>query len=294
MMPRICIIIVNYNTGLLLSRCLDSIRAQKESDCRVIVVDNASVDKSLELIRSGYPEVLLIGNDRNLGFAAANNQAIRETEAELLFFLNPDTELQPGCLAEIRAFMAAHPEVGLAGPAIVNSDGSHHSTVEERYPGSHYTCGEVDELPGDIAWILGAALIASRSVIAEVGGFDERFFLYAEDIDLCLEIRKRNWLLGYIANAKVLHLEGQSEKKAPFADVIERKVRAELIFFKKHYRSETVAKIRRARLLQAWWRILSLGAGGLFFGAEDAHRRKQIKYAVIARLYGQASPSEDR
>ncbi len=294
MPPRLCIIIVNYNTGQLLSCCLDSIRAQKARDCRIIVVDNASVDESLELVRIGYPEVRLIANERNLGFAAANNQAIVETEAELLFFLNPDTELQPGCLAEIRAFMAAHPEIGMAGPAVINSDGSHHPTVEDRYPGSHYTCGEVDDLPGDIAWILGAALVARREVIAEVGGFDERFFLYAEDIDLCMEIRKRNWLLGYIANAKVLHLEGQSEKKASFADVMERKVRAELIFFKKHYRSETVAKIRRARLLQAWWRILSLRASGLFFGAEDAHRRKQIKYAVIARLYGQASPSEDR
>ena len=292
-MPRLCIIIVNYNTGLLLSRCLDSIRAQKESDCRVIVVDNASVDDSLELIRSGYPEVRLIANDRNLGFAAANNQAIRETEADLLFFLNPDTELQPGCLAEIWAFMAAHTEVGMAGPAIVNSDGSHHPTVEDSYPGSHYTCGEVDDLPGDIAWILGAALVAPRSVIIEVGGFDERFFLYAEDIDLCLEIRKRNWSLGYIPNAKVLHLEGESEKNAPFADVMERKIRAELIFFKKHYCSETVAKIRRARLLQAWWRILLLRASGLFIKAQETHRRKQIKYAVIARLYGRKSISED-
>ncbi len=294
MIPRICIIIVNYNTGLLLSRCLDSIRAQKESDCRVIVVDNASVDNSLELVRSGYPEVQLIANDRNLGFAAANNQAIRETEAEFLFFLNPDTELQPGCLDEIRAFMEAHPEVGMAGPAIINSDCSHHPTVEDSYPGSHYTCGEVDDLPGDIAWILGAALIARRKVIADVRGFDERFFLYAEDIDLCLEVRKKNWSLGYIPKAKVLHLEGQSEKKALFADVMERKIRAELIFFKKHYRSETVAKIRRARLLQAWWRILSLRASGLFFGTEDAHHKKQIKYAVIVRLYGHASPSEDR
>ncbi len=293
-MERLCIIIVNYNTGQLLARCLDSIRAQQESDCRVIVVDNASVDESFELVRTGYPEVQCIANDRNLGFAAANNQAIRETEAELLFFLNPDTELQPGCLAEIRAFMMLHPEIGMAGPAIVNSEGDHHPTVEDSYPGSHYTCGEVDDLPGDIAWILGAALVARRKVIVDVGGFDERFFLYAEDIDLCLEIRKKNRLLGYIPNAKVLHLEGQSEKKSLFADVMERKVRAELIFFKKHYRSQTLKKIRRTRLLQAWWRILSLRAGALFFGTNEIRQRKQIKYAVIARLYGQTSLSEGR
>ncbi len=294
MPPRLCIIIVNYNTGELLSRCLDSIRAQRQGDCRVIVVDNASVDESVELVRSGYPEVRLIANDRNLGFAAANNQAIEETNAEFLFFLNPDTELQPGCLVEIMAFMAAHPEIGMAGPAIINSDGSHHSTVEDSYPGSHYSCGEVDDLPGDIAWLLGAALVVRRKVIADVCGFDERFFLYAEDIDLCLEIRKKNWSLGYIPTAKVLHLEGQSEKRAPFAEVIERKVRAELLFFNKHYRPETVVKIRRSRLLQAWWRILSLRVSGLFFGAKEAHQRKQIKYAVIARLYGHTSLSEDR
>lgn len=293
-MEGLCIIIVNYNTGQLLSHCLDSIRAQGDRDCRVIVVDNASVDESLELVRTGYPEVRLIANDRNRGFAAANNQAIRETEAELLFFLNPDTELLPGCLAEIRAFMEAHPEIGMAGPAVVNSDGSHHPTVEDSYPGGHYTCGEVDDLPGDIAWLLGAALVARSQVITEVCGFDERFFLYAEDIDLCLEIRKKNWSLGYIPTAKVLHLEGQSEKEASFADVMERKVRAELIFFNKHYRPETVTKIRRVRLVQAWWRILSLWTGALFCGAKETRQRKQIKYAVIARLYGQKSLLENR
>ena len=101
-MAELCIILVNYNTGSLLSCCLDSIRKQKEVDRRVIVVDNASADRSVELIRSDYPEVQLIANTQHLGFAAANNQAIAniaetpETSEELLFFLSPDTELQPG------------------------------------------------------------------------------------------------------------------------------------------------------------------------------------------------------
>lgn len=191
MTPSISIIIVNYNTGALLVRCMDSIRAQADQACSVIIVDNASVDDSVAGIRSGYSEVQLIANKSNLGFAAANNQAIGKTRDDLLFFLNPDTELQPGCLKAIREFMVSHPVVGLAGPAIINDDGSPHSSVEYSYPGARYQPGLFEKLPGDIAWILGAAMVARREVITEIQGFDERFFLYAEDMDLCLKIRRQ-------------------------------------------------------------------------------------------------------
>lgn len=288
----ISIIIVNFNTGILLIRCLDSIRAQEKIECRVIVVDNASVDNSVGFIRAGYPEVQLIVNDRNLGFAMANNQAIEKAQDDLLLFLNPDTQLEPGCLTAIREFMDTQPDIGMAGAAIVNDDGSPHCSIEDSYPGQHYSRGEVEGLPGKIAWILGAALVARKEVIAAVHGFDERFFLYAEDIDLCLEVRKQGWLLGFIADATVMHLEGQSEKNAPFAKVMERKTRAELIFFKKHYRPETFVRIRRARLFQAWWRIICLQLGAFFSGTKRLNSKKLAKYSVIASIYGQASDSE--
>ncbi len=288
MTSNICIVIVNYNTGILLTRCLDSIRKEKDDNCRIIVVDNGSVDGSLDLLRADFPEIELIANTENLGFAAANNQAIKQCTEELLFFLNPDTELENGCLKAIRKFMDAHPKVGLAGPVIINRNGSSHPAVEYRYPGSRYGGGRFDDLPGKIAWILGAAMVARSSVIAAVGGFDTRFFLYSEDIDLCLAVRKEGWQLAQIPEAKVMHLEGQSEKGAPFAEVVERKVRSDLLFLKKHYDAVTVRKIRRVRLLESWWRICCLRFEGCFLDLTSEKKEKLIRYEVMSRLYRQA------
>ncbi len=284
----ICIIIVNYNTGILLTRCLDSIRKEKDDNSRIIVVDNGSVDDSLDLLQADFPEIELIANRENPGFAAANNQAFERCTEELVLFLNPDTELEPGCLQAIRKFMDAHPEVGLAGPAIVNRDGSPHPAVEDKYPGSRYAGRQFDDLPGEIAWILGAALVARSSVIEAVGGFDTRFFLYAEDIDLCLAVRKEGWLLAEIPEARVMHLEGQSEKKAPVAEVMERKVRSELIFLEKHYDAAIIQKIRRIRLLESWWRICCLRFEDFFFTLPVEKKEKLIRYEVVADLYKRA------
>jgi len=287
MTPDICIVIINYNTGILLTRCLDSIRNEKDDNCRIIVVDNGSVDGSLDLLQTDYPEIELIANSENLGFAAANNLAIKRCREELLFFLNPDTELQGGCLQAIREFMGSHPEVGLAGPLIINRDGSPHPAVEYSYPGSRYSGGRFDDLPGKIAWILGAAMVARSSVIAAVGGFDTRFFLYAEDIDLCLAVRKEGWQLAEIQEAKVMHLEGQSEKGAPSAEVMERKVRSDLLFLKKHYDAATMQKIRRVRLLESRWRICCLRFEGLFLDLPAEKKEKLIRYEVVSSLYRQ-------
>ncbi|HHL34145.1 MAG TPA: glycosyltransferase family 2 protein, partial [Desulfobulbaceae bacterium] len=267
---------------------LDSIRKEKDDNCRIIVVDNGSVDGSLDLLRADFPEIELIANTENLGFAAANNQAIKQCTEELLFFLNPDTELENGCLKAIRKFMDAHPKVGLAGPAIINRNGSSHPAVEYRYPGSRYCGRQFDDLPGKIAWILGAALVARSSVIGAIGGFDTRFFLYAEDIDLCLAVRKEGWQLAQIPEAKVMHLEGQSEKGAPFAEVVERKVRSDLLFLKKHYDAVTVRKIRRVRLLESWWRICCLRFEGCFLDLTSEKKEKLIRYEVMSKLYRQA------
>jgi GT2 family glycosyltransferase len=294
MTPSLCIIIVNYNTADLLTRCLNSIKAQLGQPCRIIVVDNASVDDSVQRIRVEYPDVELIANKKNLGFAAANNQAMQRTADDLLFFLNPDTELQPGCLKVIREFMVSHPEVGLAGPAIINADRSPHNSAEYSYPGARYQPGLFEKLPGDIAWILGAAMVARREVITEIQGFDERFFLYAEDIDLCLKIRQKGWSLALIPNAKVMHLEGQSEKQAPFVEVMKRKIRSELIFLNKYYKIDIVRKIRWTRLVEAWWRICCLRIRAVFFGLTDKNRLKLIRYGVVAEEYGQSGKVEER
>jgi len=282
MRARLAIIIVNYNTGHLLDQCLDSIFCQA-MPCRVLVVDNASADDSLAILAGRNEAVEVIANQENVGFARANNQALALCREPLVFFLNPDTELYPGCLRAVCSYMAEQPAVGLAGCAIHNPDGSRHETVQYRYPGHSYSKGMFSDLPGDIAWLLGAAMVGRSKALTEVGGFDPDYFLYAEDIDLCLRMRQAGYLLGFINEAGVLHLEGQSEAGAPPAEVMERKIRAELLFFEKHYPAPVRKRIRRVRLLEAWWRIFCLRAAGMFFGAES--EMKLIRYRTVLRLY---------
>ena len=287
MTAGICIVIVNYNSGHLLCRCLDSIKAQNRDDCRVIVVDNNSADDSLQCLSSGYAEVDCIVNRQNLGFAVANNQAVSGSDEDLLFFLNPDTEVKPGCLDAIEEFMATHPDVGLAAPALLNIDGTPHSSHEYMYPGGRYAPELFQNLPGDIAWLLGAALVVRRDVFCAVGGFDTRFFLYAEDIDLCLEVRKKGWPLALIPGAEVMHIEGQSEKGAPYAEVMERKIRAEILFLKKHYPPAIVRKICFVRLLESWWQIACLQVLAKVIGLTAENKDKLSRYRVVSGLYRQ-------
>jgi GT2 family glycosyltransferase len=144
-----------------------------------------------------------------------------------------------------------------------------------------------EKLPGKIAWILGAALVVRRDVYRAAGGFDERFFLYAEDIDFSLSLRKKGWELGFIPEARVVHLEGQSERSAPARDVLERKTRAECIFLQKHYPHDVYRRIRRVRLVQAWWRIFTLNGVRILSGLSQEQEWKLVKYRVIVQVYGE-------
>jgi N-acetylglucosaminyl-diphospho-decaprenol L-rhamnosyltransferase len=207
---EISIIIVNYNTGDFLAKCLDSVIAQSSVRAEVIVVDNASQDHSLDVIKNAFPWVTLIANSENVGFARANNQALKSCPGKYVYFLNPDTEVRQGALKKMIEFMEAYPETGLAGTCVVNPDGSFQPSVQKRYPGQKHAKQELKGLKGDIACVLGASMIARRSLVNDLGGFDERFFLYGEDQDLCLSIRKAGWAIGYIHNATVAHWGGKA------------------------------------------------------------------------------------
>ncbi|MEE9420161.1 MAG: glycosyltransferase family 2 protein, partial [Desulfatiglandaceae bacterium] len=211
-MCDLSVIIVNYNTAAFLKRCLNSLSSQGDFNLKVIVIDNASDDNSQELVRNEFPWVELVANKQNLGFARANNQALRFCKSKYVYFLNPDTEVQHGALVAMTRFMDSHPEVGLAGNRIINPDGSPQSSVETRYPGQKHAREELKGLEGGIAWVLGASMIARARLIEDLGGFDERFALYGEEQDLCLRIRKAGWAIGHIPDAVVIHWGGQSER----------------------------------------------------------------------------------
>lgn len=277
----ISVIIVSYNTAELTLACLESVLASQRLSLEVFVVDNASRDGSAEIIRQRFPSVKVIANDSNRGFGAANNQALRECCGRHVVFLNPDTTVEPESFIRMIKFMDAHPDVGLAGPRVFNPDGSRQDSVSYRYPGHRYGAADIGALPGEIACVLGACQIASAALLKEIGGFDEDFFLYGEDQDICLRIRKRGFKIGLIDEAVIMHHGGQSERNTLPAEVVRKKIRGEYLFYRKHLKPESIGKICRAQHWRAAWRIFSIRLQQLLSPNRDELMRKLSAYRVI-------------
>ena len=256
-MVDLSIVIVNWNVRDLLRRCLNSIL---DTGCsilvEVIVVDNASTDGSVEMVETEFPGVHLITNADNRGFPAANNQGIAVAQGRYVFLLNPDTELVGDALATMVAFADAHPDAGIVGPQLLNSDGSVQSSrrrfptlataffestwlqscspprVLERY----YVLDRPDDVVQDVDWVTGAALLARRKAIQQVGPMDEGFFMYSEELDWCRRIKAAGWQVVYLPTATVIHHEGKSSEQVIPARHIyfqSSKVR----YFRKHHGS---------------------------------------------------------
>jgi len=275
------VIIVSYNTADLIGPCLTSIIDQTGGNKEIFVVDNASPDGSAAMIAANFPDVHLIANKENRGFSVANNQAIAHCRGRYILFLNPDTVLKENCLSTSLSYLDTHPEIGLAGLHILNSDGTDQDSISWRYLSQRYTSGELTNLPGAIACVLGAAMIAPREAIISVGGFDEDYFLYGEDEDLCLRMRRRGLQIGFIEAARVVHYHGQSERKSTSTEVWRKKIKAEHLFYRKHYRPETIARITRAEMLKTRWRILTLKLCLPFTKNKREAKEKLNKYEVI-------------
>jgi GT2 family glycosyltransferase len=237
------VVTVSYNTKELLADCLESVLVGMErSDLagQICVVDNASADGSAEMVRTGFPDVRLVAHDQNLGFAGGNNLALREIESggylpsRHILFLNPDTLVLGDALGEMVRFLDVTSGAGAVGARLVHGDGSfqhsafafpglaqifldffpiHHRLVDSRlngrYPQGWYEAGE----PFLVDHPLGAALMVRAEVLAQVGGFDERFFMYCEEIDLCRRVRSSGWEIYCQPRAEIVHLVGQSTRQ---------------------------------------------------------------------------------
>lgn len=283
------VVIVSYNTADLIGLCLESIEASQGGHPEIFVVDNASPDGSAAMIRHRFPGVHLVANPENRGFGAANNQILERCPGEFIFFLNPDTEVLPDTFRKAMAYMRQNPHIGLAGARIVNPDRTPQESITYRYPGEKQTRGELPPLPGSIACVLGAGMIARRRMIETIGGFDEDFFLYGEDEDLCLRIRKNGGEIGYIEEAVVIHHGGQSERLTTSAEKWRKKIRAAYLFYSKHYQAGTIARIKRSDRLKARWRLLTLKLTMPFLMDKATAREKQGRYRVILEETGRKS-----
>jgi GT2 family glycosyltransferase len=234
------IIIVSWNVRDLLRRCLGSLEGgpsqppNLESRLQVIVVDNASADGSVEMVRSEYPHVRLVVNDENRGFTAANNQGLALGEGRYLLLLNPDTEVVGDALATMVRHMDAHPEVGVVGPQLCYPDGSLQpsrrrfptlatglveSTVvqewwrDNRILRRYYMADTADDAIQAVDWVVGACLLVRREAYEQVGGLDEGFFMYSEEMDWCRRIKNAGWEVVYLPTAMVVHHEGKSSEQ---------------------------------------------------------------------------------
>jgi len=279
--PDISVIVVTYNTATLIERCLASVLAATGVTADIRVVDNASSDGTAAVVRRDFPSIPCVENRENTGFAAANNQVLPDCTGRYVLFLNPDTEVKPSSLAAMVSFMDGHPAVGLAGARIVYPDGTPQWSVAYQYPSERYAREELRHLPGEIACVLGAAMIARADLVRTLGGFDDDYFLYGEDQDLCLRIRRAGFAIGVVDHAVVIHHGGHSEKDTQPAEVWKKKVHAEYLFYEKHYRPETIRRIRRADMIKAWWRMVTLRYFPFLEKDRARAKEKLEKYRVI-------------
>ncbi len=233
-MPALSIVIVNWNVRDLLRRCLSSILADSPSrTLEIIVVDNGSSDGSVEMVRAEFPAVHLIANAENRGFPAANNQGIAVARGRYILLLNPDTEIVGDALATLVVFADAHPDVGMVGPQLLYPDGSiqssrrrfptlatgfFESTWLQKYaPRRLLERYEFLDQPADavqdVDWLYGAAIMARREAVAQVGPLDEGYFMYSEEMDWCHRFRAAGWRIVYLPTAQVIHHEGKSSEQ---------------------------------------------------------------------------------
>jgi N-acetylglucosaminyl-diphospho-decaprenol L-rhamnosyltransferase len=229
------VVLVNFNSGAHLETCLRSVSAHAPH-AEVIVVDNASTDGS-EAVAAGHePQVSLIRNSVNAGFARAVNQALAVTRGDCILILNPDCVLFAGALQTLERELGRHPECAIAAPAILDEDGSLQGSVRgdptmltglfgrttlltRLFPNSHparrnIQTADADRQSRTADWVSGACMLARRSAIEAVGGFDERYFLYWEDADLCRRLRARGYTTRYVPGGRVMHVGGRSSQTA--------------------------------------------------------------------------------
>jgi GT2 family glycosyltransferase len=217
-----------------LERCLAALASARESiDMDVTVVDNASNDGSAELVERQFAWVRLIRNERNLGFGAAHNQVLQTARGRYWLILNSDASPSNGSLRELIDYLDANPQVAVAGPKLRYPDGTvqpsrrrfptpatlvlESTQLQRFWPNNaalqrYYVQDCSDDEPQDVDWLVGACLCVRAAAAQEVGHFDERFFMYSEELDWCRRFRAAGWRVAYVPSAEVVHLEGASSR----------------------------------------------------------------------------------
>lgn len=250
----ISIIIVNYNTRKLIHNCLQSIiNNTEEISYEIIVIDNNSNDGSQNMIREIFPDVTLIQNNENTGFSRANNIGYHKSNGRLLLFLNSDTIIHVNAINKMVSYLERHNSIGVLGPKILNHEGKPtHSfqrflDAKKLFFGSKYFKYILDvnkyhmnyslydfNSVQEVEWLSGACLLIRRDAFEKAGGWDENYYFYCEDMDLCYQIIKQGYSVVFYPEAMITHLFGQSTK-LDSKTVSQLKKKSKKYFFKKNY-----------------------------------------------------------
>jgi GT2 family glycosyltransferase len=319
--PELSIIIVSFNTCELLRDCLTALKQQSQDlRAEIFCVDNVSHDRSPEMVEEDFPEVKLIRSHVNLGFAAANNLAFEQARGRYIVLLNSDAFLHDGALQRAIKHMDENPEVGIGGGRLVGQDGSWQpsarmfpsllnelltiSGLAARFPKSRFfgrfdrTWASNDE-EADVDWVPGAFSIIRRTMLTEVGFFDERFFLYYEEVDLCRRFKRAGYRVHYWPDVVVTHLGGGSSRKLTTLALSSSgtqltlwRMRSAFLYYRKHHGNIAWA----GKELERCWHWLRQRVNWIRQGrsqqVEDAQAQQMLlKRAWIDTYGGRLSPS---
>lgn len=303
------ILIVTYNSAGLVGRLLEHLACEIRGLCaEVIVLDNASRDGTADLVRHAHPWVQLISSQVNLGFAAGNNRAARRARGRYLLLLNPDAFPHVGALREALQLLARHPDAGLAGGELVGADGSRQpsgrmfptlrdefftlSGLAARYPENAWLA-RLDRRWADpdqdavVDWIPGAFVFIAAEVFGQLGGFDERFFMYYEEVDLCRRLQQAGLKIYYWPRLKAMHIGGESAKTVDKARLSRAgaqleswRMRSGLLYYRKHHGA--MGALGLHWIEWAWHKLRQLKA------ALGRHRAKAEDFSVHCQQLEQA------
>jgi len=264
--PAVAVVVVTWNSRDEIGACLGSL-ARLTVPSEVVVVDNASADGTAALVQATFPAVRVLEPGSNLGFGAASNRGWRATAAPAVLFLNPDTEVDQGAVESLLAVFDRRPEVGIVGPATRDGNGTPQVSfgpdltpwsewrqrrlvrgVEAREEAAIAALRAIGSREHEPDWVSGSCLLVRRALLERLGGFDERFFLYEEDVDLCTRARQAGARVLFTPEARVVHHRGRSMGRSGGRAEAEYD-RSHLLYYRKH------RGLLSTLLLQAWMRL---------------------------------------
>jgi GT2 family glycosyltransferase len=297
MTAELSIIIVSWNVAELLAACLESISRHSSSlDMEIIVVDSASTDGTVALLGARYPQVRWLPQGENLGFTRCNNIGLQTASGRYLMLLNPDTEIVGDALSQMVRYLGENGDVGIVGPQTLNNNGTTQST-RRRFPSLlvaffestwlqryapksvlkpyYMDDGASDNAILDVDWMQGSALMTRREVYEQIGGLDEGYVMYSEEVDWCRRAKDAGWRVVFVGTALVIHHGGKSSEQV----MAHRHIyfqQSKLRYFRKHH-GWLAAQLLRGFLFTNYVWQLGLESGKALVGHKRAMRLERVK-----------------